>query len=127
MNHILLDGRLGTEPEVKTFGENRLCTARFAHRRKDPKNKGEWLTDWYTLNAWNFSASALERMSKGDSLVIEGQIELKDYEAKDGTKRVDVSIRVNQSFGPKKWVEDEVGTAPKRGGSGGKSEDDLPF
>jgi single-stranded DNA-binding protein len=127
-NQVTLEGRLGTEPEVKTFGESRLVTCRFAVRRYNPKDKDEPFTDWYTLNAWSYQSDQLERMTKGDMIIVRGKLELKEYTAKSGETKLDVSVFVQGVFGPKKWIEDKPSESPKTGGSSGPAkEDDLPF
>lgn len=124
INVLTIEGRLGTEPEVKVFGENRLTTCRFAVRRYNPKNKDEPFTDWYTLNAWGFAGDQLERLSKGEMAVVSGQLELKEYTTKTGDERIDTSIYVREVFGPKKWVE--KGEAKEKDSPAPKK-DDLPF
>jgi single-stranded DNA-binding protein len=123
----MLEGRIGTEPEVKTFGENRLVTCRFAVRRYNPKDKDAPFTDWYTLNAWQHQSEQLERMTKGDMVVVRGRLELKEYTNKTGDLKIDASVYVLGVFGPKKWVEAGEGASSGGESAAPKKEDDLPF
>lgn len=129
MNYATLEGRLGTDPTTKEIGDTTLCTARLAVRRYDPKADGKFVTDWYTINAWGKGSASLARLQKGESIVVFGRIELKEYEDKQGNVKLDPSIYVLNTFGPKKWVEEDA-PSPKTGGSrerASKREDDLPF
>lgn len=129
MNEIFISGRIGTEPEVKTFGESRLVTCRFAVRRHNPKDKENPFTDWFTLNAWQQQSEQLERMAKGEMVLVRGKLEIKSYTSKKtGEEKFDPSIYVQEVFGPKKWVDAKGDEAPKSGGHRGPpKEDDLPF
>jgi single-stranded DNA-binding protein len=98
-------------------------------RRRNPKDEENPFTDWFTLNAWQHASRQLERIQKGEMITVRGQIELKEYEDREGNARIDCSIYTQEVFGPKKWVEDK-GESPaertSKGGSSGKK-DDLPF
>lgn len=129
MNYVMLEGRLGNDPEAKPVGDNQVVSARVAVRRYDPKADGKFATDWYSLNAWGEkgAAAVLVKMSKGESLVVFGRLEMKEYTDREGNPKLDPSVYV-MNVVPKRWIGDDDVAPPKRGGSKpSKKEDDLPF
>lgn len=127
MNYIMVEGRLGSDPETKSVGDNTLVTGRLAVRRYDPKAEGKFATDWYSLACWGTKGAAgvLPKMGKGESVVIFGRIELKEWVTREGDEKIDPSIFVMDAI-PKKWLGEDERSEP-RSSAAPKKSDDLPF
>ena len=73
---------------------------------KFDKNRNEWTdagTDWYRFALWGAKAeAAVEVLTKGTRVIVVGELESREYDAQDGTKRTVWEIRAP-----------EVGVVPK--------------
>ena len=79
VNRVTLIGRIGKEPEQKTFGEKTLTKFSFATSESSKDKNGEWQekTQWHQVSYWNNI-----KLEKGDMLFIEGKIEYREHEGK---------------------------------------------
>ena len=101
MNQIIIQGNLGSDPEIKQAGEYELCEFSLAHTPWS-KAKGEGETVWFKVTVWGNKASAVAReLRKGDSATVTGKFSVSRYTAKDGTEKTsneitasDVSITI---------------------------------
>lgn len=95
LNIVQLIGRLGQDPDMKHF-ESGAVVAQFNLATdesyvKDGK-KVEKL-NWHRVVAWNRLAEIMEKyLKKGDKIYIEGSLQNRTYEDRDGTKRVITEI-----------------------------------
>lgn len=94
VNKAILIGRLGQDPEVKTFDSgNTIVTLRIATSDRK-KVDGEWqdATEWHTVKCFGKTADlAAQYLAKGRQVAIEGKIQTRQYE-KDGIKRYATEI-----------------------------------
>lgn len=99
-NKVQLVGRLGAEPEMKTYGDDKkLASIRLAVNDRYKNQKGEWLdeTQWFTLVAWSKLALYVEKyLAKGAEVAIEGRLVNKSFTDKLGVKRVSTEIVLNE-------------------------------
>jgi single-strand DNA-binding protein len=99
-NKVQLVGRLGAEPEMKTYGENKkLANIRLAVNDRYKNAKGEWMdeTQWFTLVAWSKLAIYVEKyLTKGTEVAVEGRIVNKAFTDKNGVKHVSTEIIVGE-------------------------------
>lgn len=84
LNLTVLHGNIGNNPEVKHL-ESGKVVAKFSlattRRNKDKT------TDWHTIIVWDKLAELCEKyLKKGSEIVIEGEIQYRNYEDKDGKK-----------------------------------------
>lgn len=81
-------GRLGRDPELKkTQSGMSVCSFQIAVDRSKPKDKDEAETDWISCVAWNKTAEILDQFAhKGDQVGIDGRLQTRSYEKKDGSK-----------------------------------------
>jgi single-strand DNA-binding protein len=90
INRITLIGNLGADPEVRVLAsERRVARMRLATTRSWRDDDGELheKTQWHTVVAWNGSADfASKYLSKGDRIYVEGEMEYREYEARDGAR-----------------------------------------
>lgn len=86
---MILIGRLAGDPEEFTTqsGISR-STFRLAVQRRFPNAQGVREADFLTVVAWRGTADFCNRyLSKGRQVAVEGRIEVRSYDAQDGSKR----------------------------------------
>lgn len=106
MNKFFCTGRLTKDPDVRwTAGSPSTCVAKFgiAVDRK-VKKEGAVQVDFLNCTAWGKLAEHMEKYwFKGMKAVIEGRLEVSQWQDKTGQKRTDYQIVVEQiEFGEKK-------------------------
>ena len=91
MNKVILIGRLCADPEIRYTQNNKpVATYRLAVDRPF-KQDGQPTTDFLNCVAWNRSAEFVSKnLTKGTKIAIEGRIQTRNYEDKDG-KTVNVT------------------------------------
>lgn len=130
MNKVTLIGRLGADPETKTFGSGSSVTElRIATDDGYKPKDGERVerTNWHRVKAWGGLGGVLAKyLHKGDQVAITGRIEYGEYEV-DGHKRYSTEIVADgfDFIGGKS----KVGDAPQDGVyvPSPSPEDDIPF
>lgn len=118
-------GRLGKDPEIKTFeGGGKVAQFNLAVSEKFKKKdgtKGE-STVWQTVKAWDKNADVLEMfVKKGDLLLVEGKIKVDEYEKDGQTRKIQYTLAERVVLMPNK--DDEKKEAPILN----DDDDDLPF
>jgi len=104
LNKVTLIGNLGSDPEVRsTTGGNRVATFSLATSRSwnDASGTKQEKTEWHRCVVWNSKASTLadivERyVKKGDKLYVEGRIEYRQWQDKDGQTKYSTEINVRE-------------------------------
>lgn len=90
-NRVQLIGRLGNDPEVKSFDNNRKMARLSIATSESYKNgKGEKVTEthWHTIVVWGKLADKVEStLQKGEEVMVEGKLQHRQYTDKDGVKR----------------------------------------
>ena len=90
MNKIIINGFLGSEPEIKTIPNGKkVCTFSLAVDDGRDAN-GERKSIWVTVVAWENRAEYLEKYChKGYRLLVEGKLSVRSYQTATGdTKKV---------------------------------------
>ena len=91
LNKVILIGNLGADPELKyTQGGQAMLRLRLATSESFLNKAGErqQRTEWHTVVLWGKRAEALNKiLSKGRTICVEGRIQYRDWEDKDGNKR----------------------------------------
>ncbi|HEX5659510.1 MAG TPA: single-stranded DNA-binding protein [Polyangiales bacterium] len=115
LNRAILVGNLGMDPELKfTQGGQAVLRIRLATSESYVNKAGERQerTEWHTVIVWGKRAEALNKiLSKGRTIWVEGRIQTRSWEDKDGGKRYATEINAN-NIGL-------VGGGGGRGGEGG--------
>ena len=104
LNKVTLIGNVGADPEVRsTNGGNRVATFSLATSRawNDASGSKQEKTEWHRCVVWNSKASTLadivERyVKKGDKLYVEGRIEYRQWQDKDGQTKYSTEINVRE-------------------------------
>lgn len=99
INKVILVGRVGAEPEVRTTaGGTKLAKVSLATTRtfKDRSGERQEKTEWHRLTFWDRLAEIVEQyVGKGDRLYVEGRIEYSTTE-QDGQTRYWTEIVVQE-------------------------------
>lgn len=106
-NYVQLFGRLGNDPESKTFNENKkmvkfsLATNEF-FRDKDGERQDD--TQWHNIIAFGKNADIAEKyLKKGKEVAVSGKIKYGSWEDKEGNTHYITEIVANDILmvGPK--------------------------
>ena len=90
VNKVILLGHLGKDAETK-FTPNGVARCSFTvatSRRWKDQQSGEWKeeTDWHNILLWR-SENVANYLLKGKQVYIEGRLQTRSYEGKDGQKK----------------------------------------
>lgn len=100
VNKVLLLGRLGQDIELRYTPNGDAvgnCTMATSETWKD-KGTGERKekTEWHRLVIWGRRAEGLkDYLLKGTQIYVEGRLQTRQWEAKDGGKRSTTEVRVD--------------------------------
>jgi len=89
-------GRLASDPEMKTFDNDKMVVSfDIASQRYDPKAENKKGTDFFTCKCWGKKGAAIAKyFSKGDEIVIYGNIIQEKWKNKEGENRSKPTINV---------------------------------
>ena len=90
LNHIVLQGRLTRDPELRRTGSGVAVTSfTLAVDRDFSKNEnGEKETDFIDCNAWRGTGEFVSKyFSKGSMAIVSGRLQIRTWTDKDGNKR----------------------------------------
>jgi len=138
LNKAILIGNLGKDPEMR-YTPGGLGIANFNIATSETWNNKEGAketrTEWHRIVAFGKLAEICgEYLSKGKQVYIEGRIQTRDWEDKDGNKRYTTEIVANQML--MLGSRDAGDAAKSQGGGGGgfqgapgpgPQDDDIPF
>ena len=95
-NHIELLGRLTKDPEIR-YTPSQKVVAQFTLAVDRPFTKdGQKEADFIPCVAWGKSAELIgNSCAKGHRLFVEGRLQIRNYEGKDGQKRYVAEVIVN--------------------------------
>ncbi len=99
-NSVQLIGRLGKDPEIKTFDKikKKVANITLATNETYTNQKGEKVQDtqWHNLVVWGKLANIVSSyLKKGSEIAIEGKLVHRSYETSNGEKRYITEINVN--------------------------------
>jgi single-strand DNA-binding protein len=143
VNKVILIGNLGRDPELR-YTKNGQAVANFTlatTERFSPREGGEAReqTEWHRIVTWGKTAeNCAQYLSKGRSVYVEGRIQSREWEDKDGNKRSTTEVvaqRVQFLGGaPRGGAGAGAGAPPppeppanEGGEPGGGPGDDIPF
>lgn len=88
LNKVLLIGNLGKDPEVRyTASGTAVASFSLATSEKFKNKDGEWeeRTEWHNITHWGRLAEiAGEYLAKGKTVYIEGRLQTRKWQDKDG-------------------------------------------
>lgn len=101
LNRVILQGRLVSDPELRTTQSDvTVANATIAvDRNYKDKGTGEKETDFFNLTAWRGTADFMAKyFHKGEMMVVDGTLQNSKYTDKDGNKRVSTQVIVESVF-----------------------------
>lgn len=132
MNLIAITGNVATDIEVrKTQSGVSVANFRVAVRRKYRNANGQHDADFFAVVAWRQSAEFAEKyLAKGRKVCVVGQMQSRQYDAQDGSKRTVWELIADNLEGLDKATESVTGataTNEAEGFTEVDAGDDLPF
>ena len=156
INRFVVEGRLTRDVELKKT-QSGLFTVEFdvACQRNRKNDQGDYESDFFRCKAWNKLAEIIsEHGKKGMRVLVEGRVQNRKYEGRDGTQKQITEVMVDNisiisqsvsksarmdtqeepkgnTYGPQKRVQDAqerpTDTLFYKGLYDGINEDDIPF
>ena len=147
INRVILTGNLTRDPELRsTPSGTSVCGMRIACNTRRRDASGEWTDkpNFFDVTVWGAQGeNCAQYLSKGRPVAIDGRLEWREWEAKDGSKRQSVEIIADSvqflggrdtgeengsRFTPQSDVPaDTSDYQPAATGGGLSSDDDIPF
>jgi single-strand DNA-binding protein len=124
VNKVILVGNLGKDPEIRRL-EGGVARASFSlattEYYKDKDGNRIEQTEWHSIVMWRVIAESAERiLKKGYTVYIEGKIQSRKWQDKEGQQRNTTEI-VAETF---QLIRRNEGNASQEANTGGT---DLPF
>ena len=100
LNHVTMMGRLTADPELRhTQSGIPVTSFRIAVDRNYADQEGEVKTDFFDVTAWRGTAEIVcKYFTKGRMAAIEGRLETREWQDRDGNNRVSVGIVAESVF-----------------------------
>lgn len=98
VNRVTILGRLGADPEVRTFQNGgKVCNLRIATSEKwKDKDTGETIerTEWHTVAIFSapLARIAEQYLRKGSQVYVEGQLETRKWQDQSGQDRYSTEV-----------------------------------
>ena len=97
VNKVILVGKLGRDAEVRyTPGGAAVATINMATTEvwNDKAGQRQEKTEWHRVVLWGKTAESLnEYLTKGKQIYVEGRLQTRQWDDKDGNKRYTTEIR----------------------------------
>jgi single-strand DNA-binding protein len=134
LNKVMVIGHLGKDPEMRYTPSGRpVTTFTMAVSRSWNSADGErhMETEWFNVVAWgNLAEICKQYLTKGQQVYIEGRLQTRRWDDKEGQKHTSVEIVANEMMmlGDRRdaYHEGEEQSVPSEGESAA-GEDEFPF
>ena len=136
VNKVILIGNLGKDPELR-YTPNQKAVTSFplatTERWKDQNGELQKKTEWHNIVVWGKQAEVVSNyLKKGRQAYVEGRIQTRPYDDKNGIKRFRTEVIAQQirflgrkgdeiSEEPEELVESDIESPAQ------EEEEDLPF
>ncbi len=148
INRVVLTGNLTADPELRNLPSGMaVCKLRVACNTRRKGAGGEWedKPNYFDVTVWGAQGENSARyLSKGRPVAIDGRLEWREWQDKDGNKRQSVEIIADSvqflggrddagggqsnGFTPRSDVPANTDDfQPVSSGAGGAADDDIPF
>jgi len=152
VNKVILVGNLGADPDMRyTPSGQGVCELRIATSESwnDKNGQRQERTEWHRIVVWGKRAEVCSKyLSKGRQVYVEGRIQTRTYDDKDGNKRYITEIiaadvqflggggregggggggKGGRNDDPPPPSDADMGSGGYGGGGGGGPDDDIPF
>jgi single-strand DNA-binding protein len=99
LNKVILTGRLGKNPELKSLPSDGTFVATFSVACGRPVREGDgWReeTEWFNIVCWRELAERVaNRLQKGSKVLVEGRLQTRKYTDKNGVERYMTEVVAN--------------------------------
>jgi single-strand DNA-binding protein len=146
INRVILTGNLTRDPELRSLPSGTsVCSLRVAvnTRRKD-QSTGDWVdkANYFDVTVWGAQGdNCAQYLSKGRPVAVDGRLEWREWQDKEGNKRQSVDIIADSvqflgsreggenggRFTPQSDVPADTGDFEAAPVGAGGSDDDIPF
>lgn len=131
LNKVILIGRLTRDPELRyTPSGKAVCNFTLAVDRRTTNSSGEREADFIDIVVWNKQAEACaNHLHKGHLAAVDGRLQIRSYEAQDGTRRRVAEVVANDV----RFISRPGGAGNGNGSHGAGADaqmpedDDVPF
>lgn len=133
VNNITIIGNLTGDPELRyTPNGTAVANFRIAVNRRWQDNAGEWCEDvsYIPVTVWKkLAENCSESLKKGDRVVVNGRLQMRTWETKEGQTRNVLEIIAKVVASSLEWATTEITKNPKQEEYTDEVEesDDLPF
>jgi single-strand DNA-binding protein len=146
VNKVILVGNLGRDAELRyTPGGAAVATLNLATTEvwNDKGGQRQEKTEWHRIVLWGKQAESLqEYLTKGKQIYVEGRLQTRQWDDKDGNKKYTTEIKADRitllgggGGGGRSASTDRGGAVAAHAGGGGGDEppmepitdDDIPF
>ena len=143
VNKVILVGNLGRDAELRyTPGGAAVATLNLATTEvwNDKGGQRQEKTEWHRIVLWGKQAESLqEYLTKGKQIYVEGRLQTRQWDDKDGNKRYTTEIKADRitllgggGGGGRTQPTDRGGAAMSHGGGDEPpmepiTDDDIPF
>ncbi len=123
VNKAILVGNLGRDPELRHTPNGQAVvnfTLATSENWTDKSGERQERTEWHRIVVWGKTAEMCNQyLSKGRTVYIEGRIQTREWEDKDGNKRytTEINAQTVQFIGPR--TDGGGGGSNYSGGGGG--------
>ena len=128
LNKAIIIGNLTRDPEIKALPSGiKVCTLAVATNRvwKDKNGAKQEAADYHNVVVFGRQAeTAAQYLKKGASVLVEGRMQTRSWDSKDGQKKYRTEIVADRvQFGPRSGG---AGFTPKGAPAGEIASDDAP-
>jgi single-strand DNA-binding protein len=146
INRVVMTGNLTRDPELRnTPGGTPVCSLRIASNTRRKDASGEWVDkpNYFDVTVWGAQGeNCAQYLQKGRPVAIDGRLEWREWEDKDGNKRQSTEIIADsvQFLGSRDAGENGGRFTPQSdvpadtadfqaapAGGGAAADDDIPF
>src|SRR5207244_11172962 len=149
INRVVMTGNLTRDPELRTTPSGTsVCSLRIASNTRRKDASGQWVDkpNYFDVTVWGAQGeNCAQYLQKGRPVAIDGRLEWREWEDKEGHKRqsTDIIADAVQFLGSRDGGENggrftppsdvpadtaDLQAAPASGGGGGgAADDDTPF
>ena len=130
VNKVILVGRLGRDPETRYTGAGQ-AVANFSlatdESYKDRNGERQKRTEWHKIVLWGKQAEiAQQYLKKGSLIFVEGRIQTREWQDKEGQKRTSFEIVANNFRMLGGRAEGAVGASAGASASAGGADFESP-
>jgi single-strand DNA-binding protein len=148
INRVVLTGNLTRDPELRNLPSGTaVCSLRIASNTRRKDQQGQWIDkpNYFDVTVWGAQGeNCAQYLTKGRPVAVDGRLEWREFTDKDGNNRQAIEIVADsvqflggrddagggngggQRFSPQSDVPADTGDF-QPAGTGGGSDDDIPF